>query len=272
LSALIEPQEPSSSDSANDKTERTKVINWETSTDSITEVPVDSKDVVTSIALGPNGTLALATTDDQNNFKIVVWSQNRQTALPCQGACRAKALSLAFSHTTGVLAAGLEDGKVVLWNVASSTRITDDAIGSGIPVTALAFNPNDTLLAAATNEKGGGSYNSRPGAITLLDVAMQSPAGSLLIGHRGRVSDIAFSPDGKTLASASSDSESVSYDGDYKIILWDLNLDNVDSQFCDIAGCATERPIVSANIKKSSWFQRFYSRISKWLGEGAAGT
>ncbi|MHC5721123.1 MAG: WD40 repeat domain-containing protein, partial [Nostoc sp.] len=44
-----------------------------------------------------------------------------------------------------------------------------------------------------------------------------------LIGHKGSVTSIGFSPDGKTLASASKDG---------KVILWSLQLDDLLARGC----------------------------------------
>src|SRR5262249_7517128 len=105
--------------------------------------------------------------------------------------------------------------------------------------------------------------------IILWDVASHKPLGQPLTGHTGFVESIAFSPDGKTLASASLDNtiilwdvdshnplgqpltghngflESIAFSPDAKtptwailnntIILWDVNFESWQSRACRIA-------------------------------------
>jgi WD40 repeat protein len=274
LAALIETQESEDSSkrtASHDKTAGTRTIIWDTSNDSKTPVPVDPSMTVKSIAFASDGALALGAVSADKSYKVILSRQGQQIVLPCQSPCQSTPLSLAFNHKAQILAAGFDDGKVVLWDLPTNTRISDDAMGSAAPVTDLTFNPDDTLLAVVTNEKQApqspllSSQDSPAGKITLLEVETRSPVGSLLVGHKGKVSSVAFSPDGKMLASASSD---------YKIILWDLNLNDVDSKFCEIAGCSTEsfqRAIVSNSIKKPTRFQSLYCRISRWLGDSCPG-
>ncbi|MGB0747694.1 MAG: AAA family ATPase [Magnetospiraceae bacterium] len=99
-------------------------------------------------------------------------------------------------------ASGAADGDIGLWDAQTGMLITAlKADGSG--VTRIAFSPDGTRLASATED----------GLAYLWDVA----AGSLLYrleGHAEQVADLAFSPDGVYLATASDDGSAILWDAE----------------------------------------------------------
>jgi WD40 repeat protein len=110
-------------------------------------------------------------------------------------------LAAAFSPDGALLAAGGEDGSLILWDVASGERAFNLA-GHSDAVRALAFSPDGQFLLSGGNDR----------TLLLWSVA----DGQLLrrfSGHAGAVTSLAFSPDG---ASAVSGSE------DRQLILWDI--------------------------------------------------
>ncbi len=160
---------------------------------------------------------------------------------------------LSFSPDGKWLASGDEDGTIILWDTETQQPSGQPLTEYYAPITSLSFSPDSTLLASgyqATNGEGiiilwdieirqpvgqplrpindawnikvhlifspdgkilasGGSDNT----IILWDVNTQQPIGQPLVGHRGYVKSISFSPDGKQLVSASETS----------IILWDVD-------------------------------------------------
>jgi WD40 repeat protein len=94
--------------------------------------------------------------------------------------------SLAISSDT--IVAGADDGTIHLLKANSSTILKT----SNTPISALALSPNDVLVAAATGTQ-----------IEIID--LQSGEATLL-GQIGKQPSLVFSPGGKSLAAASTDS------------------------------------------------------------------
>ena len=105
-----------------------------------------------------------------------------------------------FSPDGSILAIGDVDGQVRLVDVKTFTETeaftATPQINAGWAVMSLAFSPDGRVLAAGT------AFSDS--AITLWDVVAKAKLPNLT-GHRGFVTSLVFSPDGKTLASASAD-------------------------------------------------------------------
>lgn len=133
-------------------------------------------------------------------------------------------LSLAFSPDGHTLASGHDDRKVRLWEVGSGGERL--VIDHGDRPAVLAFSPDGALLASVCNETrsntttagflpppaGQGGPTAEDQAKVRVWDALSGARLAALAGHRGAVVSLAFSPDGKMLASGSNDTT---------ILLWD---------------------------------------------------
>jgi WD40 repeat protein len=171
--------------------------------------PITTHHAVTGLALSPDGT-TLAVTADGLRLWSTATGQRIGGMLPAAGAVTAAAAAgpAAFSPDGRLVAAIGSDGKARLWNVATRQQ-TGTAVAVGRTAGALAFSPGGktfvTVAANGTAAMWSVATGHRVGAVMNAGGADPAGSGSSASGQGtagGPVAAVAFSPDGRTLATA----------------------------------------------------------------------
>ncbi|KAL3605281.1 hypothetical protein FPOAC2_00224 [Fusarium poae] len=178
---------------------------WDTSTygtfDNLT-INKRPKKHVTDVAFSPDGTKLASSSHDKIEPNVRLWDLKEMSHLKLEGHSKF-ATSVAFSQNGKLLAAGAENGVILIWDAQTGEK-KRQLDGDGKSFTSVAFSPTRDILAAACEDKTVWLWNE------------DYSSRVRLRGHHGPVADIAFSSDGTMLASASFDRT---------VRVWDMDFD-----------------------------------------------
>lgn len=174
---------------------------WDMSTNTLIARLEGHNGRVTSVAFSPDGALIASGSADET---VRLWDGATGGEIAVLQAHTDGINAVAFSSDGAILASGGDDNVIILWDTTSREPITQ-LVGHNSSITALVFRPQSETLTLASGDLGGeGGASIR---LWRLDAVLQGgqPESAELTGHTGAITALAFSPNGRLLASASGD-------------------------------------------------------------------
>lgn len=210
--------------------------------DTTTRLPLGqlkgAPDAVTSLAYSPDGTTLAAGScakPEQGKCRqgeIRLWNPATRQLVSQPLTGHSDSVKMLVFSSNGKILVSSDGQNIILWNVETRQMLGQIAPGHqynsessvSFRVNSIALSPDSSTLASGGCGKRGqrittvdDNYDTCiEGEIRLWDVSTRQMIGQPLKGHKDEIMSVAFSPDGKTLASASGQA-----DGTIK--LWDVD-------------------------------------------------
>ncbi len=180
---------------------------------------------VHQVAFSPDGKLlASASGENGKDNSVRLWdTESGQPVGETLAGHQRDVRCVTFSPDGKLLASGDDNGVVILWDVATRRMIGQPLAAHQKGVYSLAFSLDGSTLASGSYSElnAGSKIAEELGEIYLWDVATRERKGDALKGHTSFVQSLAFSPDGKKLASGNGQHGNLEVEP--LIILWDVS-------------------------------------------------
>jgi WD40 repeat protein len=189
------------------------ILRWDTAARRVVDKIDSGQGAVNAIAFSKDGRQFASAGSDST---VAVWNLADRSNLIRLYGHRDRVLSVAFSPKDQTLASASGDGTVKLWNVARKRGVP--ALQYEAAVSSLAFSPDSRILAIAGGavaeqvpRPAATQASRKPKSIWLWEIG-DPGRRTILPGHGDIIRAIAFSSDGRTLASGCVDGTAALWD------------------------------------------------------------